>query len=82
MNIFGDLEFFIEIYLRVTRGLKSIRLLTPFFCLASAGTAAEDESVILGLTPVYRRLLLFLNHFYFEHNVRSGAAGLVRRLTE
>jgi hypothetical protein len=69
LNILRRINLFIEIYIRVLKGLKSVRLLAPFLILAVVKGLVLIALILFYLPPVYRLLVPILDYFYSDYTL-------------
>lgn len=67
MDILGDVNLFIETYLKMIRGFRSLRLIAPFLILALIKAVALSIIVSFYLPPVHKILIPILSHFYTDY---------------
>jgi hypothetical protein len=67
LDILSGLNLFIEIYLRILRGFKSIRLLAPFLIIGLANAIVLTALVLFYLPPVNKMLVPILSYFFSDY---------------
>ncbi|MCP4581255.1 MAG: hypothetical protein GY839_06525 [candidate division Zixibacteria bacterium] len=66
MRVLSGLNLFIETYVRIFRGLKSLRLLAPFLILALLKGIILLTLVSFYLPPIHKILIPILGYFYSD----------------
>ena len=66
MSVLDGLNHFIETYVRIFRGLRSIKLLAPFLIMGCIKTALLTILVLFYLPPVHKILVPILGYFYSD----------------
>jgi hypothetical protein len=66
LSVLDGLNHFIETYIRIFRGLRSVKLLAPFLIMGCFKVLLLTALILFYLPPVYKMLIPILGYFYSD----------------